>query len=117
MSGVLFLVGPDSGERQSLSRMLQARDTFQVVTVERHRELRGARLRKAKVAGVLVLPRVGRRHSAIEAPPEMNYAGQPVLLVETDSATDEWLLAGIKAGATGVLPWPVKLTQDRKSVV
>ncbi|MDX1983479.1 MAG: response regulator transcription factor [Bryobacteraceae bacterium] len=90
-----------------MARRLCARHLFRVTVADNTREL--VRLAASALAAicVLLLPAPRKRGPVPEEFPQLNNGHTPVLLVETDAASDDWLLAGIEAGAVGALASPL----------
>lgn len=116
MSDAIILVGPPGWERQALARQLCARRSFQVTVADNPRELFRLGLSTLAAVCVLLIPAPRKRGPVPEEFPVVNDGHTPVFLVETDAASDDWLLAGIEAGAVGALASPLHPRDVRQAL-
>jgi DNA-binding NarL/FixJ family response regulator len=104
-SSTIFIIGPPGWERNYLRKPLNGR--FKTVC-RRWKEFDpGCAPVASGKAVILLLP--GENGAGLTGGGGRPKFGCPFILIETNQASDDWLLRGLTAGASAVLPMPVTM--------
>jgi DNA-binding NarL/FixJ family response regulator len=117
MKELVILVGPSGWERQTIQRSLGMGHSFNVITGTSWSQITDRISPGSKPACALWMPGSQMEEKETKIPPGSNGRGGLSFLVETESASDTWLLQGLRNGACGVLAWPVSVEQLRTALM